>query len=186
MGCSVSKKENLPKKIDGTISNNIYFSPQHTFRISLPHPETSPIFKSMAVYEGGDQKLSYVSFAPFLMDQNRYHVFVAKTKLSGPLEEQGEAIIKTYIERQNKLSQEAFKVFYSEKVSLNGIKSIYSIYKSESRYQVFYLTDHGERFSNIIVELNPESILKFKPTEQVLVKRKWVFYNDFVNSLEIQ
>lgn len=67
-----------PKILEGKIEDNVYYAPDGSFTVRVPHDQGTYEYKYMAVKEQKDDLGPYVSFGPAAYDQSIYRIKIWK------------------------------------------------------------------------------------------------------------
>jgi hypothetical protein len=103
-----------PKILDGKIENDVYFSKNNDFTVSIPHKDGTYEFTYLQIKEQYNELGTYISFGPAAFDQSIYRLEIGR-KLSPE-------------------SQEVDFTYAVDTVIANYSKQLESSYKSKSTF----------------------------------------------------
>ncbi len=173
------------KSFRGKIKDGIYYSENNKFSVKVPHlPSQSQADKQQwqdtIVHDDETKEIDYVVFGPSKKDYNLYHAVL----LHFPFEKDKEKYVKWLLEqkligRSLGLTQKHF-----EKFQFKGLDRYYAVYESENDFFVNCITDNGENFYEIEVDIAKNTKFPKINLEQ-LINREFTLFNEMLDSFTI-
>lgn len=183
---SFNFQKHSSKKMIGKVENEIYYSANNEFSVKIPHStlqskEDAEEWNYTNIKERHHDEIDFVMFGPAKFDYNIYHAVL----LHFPFKENKEKYIKWLLKQKLGGRSVGLVQKHFEKFIYKNLDRYYAVYESENSFFVTCITDNGNSFFEIEIDIS-KNTQNPKTNLEELINRKYKIFNEMLDSFTIK